>query len=360
MQQFSLFAQAENKPQILFPPQIQIADTVPVIFPSEDSIKDFSFSPKAEVDTVFIRDTIHELTQDTFREIKTDTFFVLENKAKKDTTTAVNQEKAKDQKEISPLKSIGEILSFTKLFWILIILLVTYYFLKLVKIILRRWSERKNNNFKKSIPFIQLIVWITSFFIIEQAIIQLPSETLFAILASTGIAIGIAAQDVLKNIFGGIVIIFDRPFQIGDKIKVGEYYGEVKEIGLRSTRIVTPDDSMVSLPNAEVVNKSVSNSNYGENHCQVVTDIYLPTDIDTNLVRKIAKETAQTSRYIYLNKPITVLFLHEVKERKPFLKMRLKAYVSNLQDEFLFQSDLTEVFLKELTKKGIIQENKKS
>jgi len=67
---------------------------------------------------------------------------------------------------------------------------------------------------------------------------------------------------------------FDRPFHVGDKIEVGKYYGEVIEIGLRSTRIVTGDDSVVAVPNGEMMNHSISNSNSGESNCQVVAEFF--------------------------------------------------------------------------------------
>ena len=150
------------------------------------------------------------------------------------------------------------------------------------------------------------------------------------------------------------MILFDRPFQVGDKIEVGEHYGEVKEIGLRSTRIVTKDDSLVSIPNAEVVNKAVSNSNAGEANCQVVAEVYLPIDVDTNKARQLAIEAAQVSQYIYLNKPIAVVFINEVKEHRSYLKMRLKAYVSDIRYEFAFQSDMTEIVIREFMQEGLI------
>ena len=154
--------------------------------------------------------------------------------------------------------------------------------------------------------------------------------------------------------FGGIMIIFDQPFKVGDKIEIGNHYGKVLEIGLRSTRIVTADDSVVSVPNAEVMNQSVSNANCGEANCQVVAEIYLPMDIDTEHVRKIAIEGAQVSRLVYLNKPIEVLFFQEIKDRKSYLKMRLKAYAMDIRYEFAFKSDMTELVLQSHMKEGII------
>jgi small-conductance mechanosensitive channel len=141
---------------------------------------------------------------------------------------------------------------------------------------------------------------------------------------------------------------------VGDKVEIGKYYGEVIEIGLRSTQVVTPDDSLVSVPNGEVMNQSVSNANAGEPNCQVVSEIYLPITVDTEVARKIALEAAQVSKYIYLNKPVKVLFSNEVHQRRSYLKMRLKAYVLDIRDEFNFKSDMTEIVLRELIDQKVI------
>ena len=122
--------------------------------------------------------------------------------------------------------------------------------------------------------------WTIVIYIIIANVIEPPIETLIAVTASAGIAVGFASQDILKNIFGGIMILLDRPFQAGDKIQVGSLYGEVLSIGLRTVRIVTPDDSIVSIPNGEIVNQSVSNANSGAFNCQVVAEFFLPPDID--------------------------------------------------------------------------------
>ncbi|MTI20163.1 mechanosensitive ion channel, partial [Fulvivirga sp. RKSG066] len=217
------------------------------------------------------------------------------------------------------MPSIKDIVSFGKIFWTVVFALAGYFIIRFLTRLIERIAERSTNyriTIKGLVPIIKIAGWIFVLFIIIAGIFQPPIETVIAVTASVGIAVGFAAQDILKNVFGGIMILFDRPFQVGDKIEVGDYYGEVVQIGLRSTRIVTPDDSLVSVPNGELMNKSVSNSNVAEANCQVVAEIYLPITIDTEQVRKIAIESAQVSRYIFLNKPITVLFFNEVKERR--------------------------------------------
>ncbi len=99
---------------------------------------------------------------------------------------------------------------------------------------------------------------------------------------------------------------------MGDKISVGNHYGEVIQIGLRTVRIVTADDSVVSIPNGEIVNQSVSNSNSGEFNCQVVAEFYLPADINVIRLKKICFLAAAVSRYAYLKKPIAVIIKNEI------------------------------------------------
>jgi MscS family membrane protein len=249
-------------------------------------------------------------------------------------------------------------ISFSKVFWAVIFLTVAWLLIRFIVNILNVFAERSTKariTVKSLIPVVRIIIWVVAIYIVVQGIFAPPIETLLAATASVAIAVGLAAQDLLKNVFGGIMLLFDRPFQVGDKIEAGKHYGEVVEIGLRATRIVTPDDSVVSIPNMELMNGYVSNSNSGELNCQVVAEIYLPFDIDTQKVRKIAIESAQVSKYIFLNKPIVVVFFNEIHQGKLFLKMRLKAYVMDIRYEFAFKSDMTEIVIRELLKEGILR-----
>ena len=267
-------------------------------------------------------------------------------------TQAGPVEAAEDEKAVS----INQV-PFKEIFWSVLIFAIGYVIIRALTTILEAIAERSTSyriTIKGFVPVVRIAGWVLVIFIIIAGVIQPEIEAVLALTASVGVAVGFASQDILKNIFGGIVILLDAPFKAGDKIEIDDHYGEVVEIGLRSTRIITPDDSLVSIPNGELMNRSVSNSNVGELNCQVVAEIYLPLDIDTERVRRIALEAAQTSRYIFLNKPIAVLFFNEVKERRSYLKMRLKAYVMDIRYEFAFKSELTEIVIRELLQEQII------
>ena len=74
-----------------------------------------------------------------------------------------------------------------------------------------------------------------------------------------GIAVALAAQKTLENVIGGVSVIFDRALNVGDTLKVGDTMGTVDDIGLRSTRIRTPDRTMISVPNGQIANLTLEN-----------------------------------------------------------------------------------------------------
>lgn len=256
-----------------------------------------------------------------------------------------------------PSVELKEIFSFTKLFWAGVFFLVAYFVIRFLSRSIEAWSEKnaeRRIRGKAILPIVKIVSWLIVSYIIIRGIFNPPIESLIAFGASIGVAVGFAAQDLLKNVFGGFVILIDRPFKVGDKIEVGSVYGEVLDMSLRSTRIQTADDSLVTLPNGELLNQPISNANSGESNCQVVAEIYLPITIDTVKVREIAMEAAQTSKFVYLAKPIAVLFFNEIKHDKLCYKMRLKAYVMDIRYEFLFKSEMTEIVIRDLLQAGIL------
>ena len=124
-------------------------------------------------------------------------------------------------------------------------------------------------------PILRIGIWFVAILICVNLLA--PSrETFLAGIASLGIALGLGAQDLVKNLIGGLVVLGDRPYQLGDRVRIGDAYGEIDHIGLRSTKLTTPDDTRVTIPNAQILSDRVFNANSGVPDCQVVTDLFLP------------------------------------------------------------------------------------
>jgi len=84
-------------------------------------------------------------------------------------------------------------------------------------------------------------------------------EGMVAGLGITGVVVALAAKDSVENIFGSITILFDMPFAIGDWVRINKVEGAVEEINLRSTRIRTAEDTLINLPNANLITAAVEN-----------------------------------------------------------------------------------------------------
>ncbi|PQJ35701.1 hypothetical protein BSZ35_14855 [Salinibacter sp. 10B] len=225
-----------------------------------------------------------------------------------------------------------------------LVLVLTFFVINGVAFILETLAERNAERrllYKRLVPIFRVLLWGIALYVVLRGIFDVDAQGLFAAAAAIGVAIGFAAQDLLKNIFGGLVILFDQSFQVGDKILVGGTYGEVTSIGLRSTRIVTPDDNLVTVPNAQVADGQVSNANAGELNCQVGTDLYLPGWVDEGRAKDIAYQSAVSSPYVYLEKPVVVLVKDEYDEGH-LVHLKVKAYVIDTRYEALLASDITE------------------
>lgn len=133
---------------------------------------------------------------------------------------------------------------------------------------------------------------------------------LIAGLGLGGLAIGLAAQDTIKNFFGSVNIALDRPFQVGDWVKINDTEGTVESVGLRSSRIRTFYNSEVTLPNGSIMNASVDNMGrrrYRRFKCILSLLYSTPTerlDAFCEAVREIvqtSEHTRKDSFHVYVN-----------------------------------------------------------
>ncbi|MFW6133114.1 MAG: mechanosensitive ion channel family protein [Planctomycetota bacterium] len=134
----------------------------------------------------------------------------------------------------------------------------------LVEIYLRRWTARTETALDDQlVPMIRkalrvFVVIVTALFI-AQNVFQWDIGALIAGLGVGGLAMALAAREALSNFFGSVTILLDRPFKMGDWVRLADYEGIVEEVGFRSTRVRTFFGHLVVLPNATVANVAVDN-----------------------------------------------------------------------------------------------------
>jgi small-conductance mechanosensitive channel len=218
---------------------------------------------------------------------------------------------------------------------------------------LARRAPRARFFFKMLAPAVRIAVWLTAIVTIVFALLAPTASTLLALLASVGIALGLGAQDLVRNLIGGIVVLVDRPFQLGDRVRIGDAYGEIDYIGLINTRLTTSDDTRVTIPNGRVLTDLTRNANSGAPDCQVVTDLFLPHDSDAMEAMAIAAEAAYSSPFVLLAKPVDVRIQDHFQDG-PYLLVRVKAYVYDHRYEVAFQTDVTARARAEFLRRGML------
>ncbi len=139
-----------------------------------------------------------------------------------------------------------------------------YRLVELLEAFLRRRTVKTRSQLDDQIvPLVRkalrlfLVVLVALF--IAQSIYQWDVGAMIAGLGLGGLAFALAAQDALKNLFGSITIFADRPFQMGEWVKIAEFEGIVEEVGFRSTRVRTFFGHLVTIPNATVASSPVEN-----------------------------------------------------------------------------------------------------
>jgi MscS family membrane protein len=133
-----------------------------------------------------------------------------------------------------------------------------------LEVVLRRLTARTETTLDDDlVPVIRkalriFIVVIGALFILQN-VFNRDIGAWLAGLGIAGLAVSLAAQDSLKNLFGSLTILFDRPFVVGQRIVFRDCDGTVEDIGFRSTRVRTAEGALVSIPNSLIVNESVNN-----------------------------------------------------------------------------------------------------
>lgn len=152
-------------------------------------------------------------------------------------------------------------------FTIVVAVSLTYMVLKFIDLLMGYWRQRaeahEDQEFNKQLfPIIRKSLKV--FVIVVAAMVTLDNlginiTAAIASLSIGGLAVGLAAQDTLANLFGAIAIFLDKPFKIGDRVQLDAVDGTVESIGLRSTRVRNLNGHLVTIPNKTMGNATITN-----------------------------------------------------------------------------------------------------
>jgi small-conductance mechanosensitive channel len=147
--------------------------------------------------------------------------------------------------------------------------------------------------------FVGVIVYVTAI-VIALDILGLNVMPFVAGAGVAGVAIGFAAKDTLSNLIAGVLLIIDRPFEVGDRIEVwnaprnSSTWGDVVDIGIRATKIKTTDNIVIIIPNNQIMTRDIINYTANNNRIRVRVNIGIGYDADVAKAKEIINQVAQS------------------------------------------------------------------
>lgn len=232
-----------------------------------------------------------------------------------------------------------------------VIILVFYILYRIMRSVLTRIIERFKLE-KTVVSFLFLTLKYTIFIFaaittLDQ--IGLNITSLLAGLGIAGLALGFAAKDTLSNIVAGIFIFWDRPFYIGDLVEIEGEYGEVQNITLRTTRIVTPDGRMISIPNQSIAaNKITSYTMFP--HLRLDIDVTIGVEESSEAARQEMLGIIRDDRR-FMTEPEPVVLVQELGDY--YTKLQLRVWLEDTRRHIDVRGELREKVKNALDAAGI-------
>lgn len=206
----------------------------------------------------------------------------------------------------------------------------------------------------KLIPIIRRLIKVVIFFIALTVIFGHFEVKITALLGAAGVAslaVALAAQETVANMISGLSILLDRPFRIGDRIQLADgTMGDVHEIGLRSTKILTFDGSLLILPNKEISDARIVNLSYPDPKYTIRRDFTVAYGSDVAKVKRVLLEIA-AAHPLMLKEPAPGVYFTEFGESA--LNFKLICHVGDYKVAFKTVDEINTEVNRRFTEEGI-------
>jgi small-conductance mechanosensitive channel len=238
------------------------------------------------------------------------------------------------------LRFIGERFNQTlkDIFFILTLSLIIWILWKVLTLSAELFTEKQINAGREEIKpviqmvskFIQILTGIIGITILL-SYFGVNVTSLTTALGIGGLAFSLAAKDTVSDAISGLIILVDQPFRVGDRIEIQSVgtWGDVTEIGLRTTRIRTRDNRMVIVPNSIIGNNQVINYTYPDPRYRIETHVFVDFNEDVELIRQLLMDALRQVEGVLPDKPVDALFIDMTQGP---IKFRLRWWIESYVD----------------------------
>jgi small-conductance mechanosensitive channel len=245
------------------------------------------------------------------------------------------------------------------IFYVLIVGQITLILMDLVGTISKGYSKKflDRRSYREKEEFLPLMVRVIKIFLFAIALIIVLKhfnqdvQSLVVSLGVGSLAIALAAQETLANMISGFVIMTDRPFRFGDRIQLasGEQ-GDVYEIGLRSTKILTFDNTLIIVPNAQIVKEKVQNLTYPDSVIRVAIKLGVAYGSDVQKVKALLEDICRANPKV-LPEPVPNAYLLNFGEYN--LEFLITCRVGDWREQWIVAEQIRLEILRRFKEEGI-------
>ncbi len=264
---------------------------------------------------------------------------------------------AQDTADVPDLSVLAGVIRWTGLFVSLLIIAGAAVLLRFIEGAAEQLSLRFANRrltIQKFESFTRFFVYFATAAIVVTLSFRIDKTVLTIVGGALAFAVGFAMRDLVAAVIAGVMIMFDRPFQVGDRVNYAGQYGDIIQIGVRSVRMRTLDDVIVTIPNNKVLTDVTASGNYGVLHMLAVIDFYIGVDQDVELAERLVREALLSSRYVYLGKPVEVLVKIFLNGNYPVIRLRGRACMLDTKYELLFDDDVNRRVIRAFRRHGLV------
>lgn len=212
--------------------------------------------------------------------------------------------------------------------------------------LLRRLEEGHRYTFAR---LAQYLVWVLGI-MTGLKVVNIDLTAIAVVAGALGVGVGFGLQNIVANFFAGLVLLFERPIKVGDRVTVQSVEGNVAEIKFRSTTIVTNDNIAIIVPNSHFINQTVINWSYGDTRVRIHIPVSVAYGSDLNAVTSSLLAVAAATDGV-LKDPAPSVRFREFGDSA--LNFELLAWTDQPKGHFWLQSRLNYAIEADFRRKGI-------
>jgi len=236
----------------------------------------------------------------------------------------------------------------------LVVIIISSIISRLLNLFYNARNETDIENVNKPkvgswVLILRLLV-LTGGFLLAMLAAGIPLDKLAIVFGALGVGIGFGLQNIVNNLVSGIILVFEHPMKVGDTIEVGDKTGVVKEIGIRSSKIVTSEGSDVYVPNGELISNKLVNWSNSNHSRKLEVLITVSQDTDLEKVATICNETLLAQEGL-ADAPKPAVLVKDTSEQGVIFRMVF--YALNSSEKDITRSRVTKNIFEALQASGI-------